>query len=206
MDGSRETVQMNHPVAEEAASSTVELFEQIGTDTPGTACFAPVLERWLALSKEANYEGAGAIPRDQAFWLDSWPEFAGRISIVDRVDDGQDFRYAIYAGAIVHAGGVDMTGRLVSEFPYQDFRDAVLQSHRNAIEKQTPEIWRFRHVWRGASYDYCTLYLPVRRAHDGSIRLHTIIVNTDPERRRLYSARFATGSAVLAPEDLLQQR
>ena len=99
-----------------------------------------------------------------------------------------------------------MTGRLVSEFPYPDFRDAVLQSHRNAIEKQTPEIWRFRHVWRGATYDYCTLYLPVRRAHDGSIRLHTIIVNTDLERRRLYSARFATGSAVLAPEDLLQQR
>lgn len=199
-------IQRIDPVTEGAAPSTVELFEQVGTDTPGTACFAPVVERWWALSMEAQSEGAGGLPSDQAFWLDSWPEFGGRISIVDPVADGRDFRYVIYAGAIVDAGGVDMTGRLVSEFPYADFRNAILQSYGSAYLERKPAIWRFRHIWRGASYDYCTLYLPVRRAHDGSIRLHTIIVNTDPERRRLYSARFATGSAVLAPEDLLQQR
>ena len=205
MDGSRETVQMNDPFAEGGPPSTVEIFEQIGTDTAGTACFAPVVERWEALSREAGSEGADALANDQAFWLDSWPEFAGRISIVEPLDGGRDFRYAIYAGAIVDAGGVDMTGRLVSEFPYPDFRHAILQSHRAAFLKQKPEIWRFRHVWRETTYDYCTIYLPVRRVQDGSIRLHTIIVNTDPMRRRLYTARFATGNAVLAPEDLLQQ-
>lgn len=112
----------------------------------------------------------------------------GRISIVDPIDDAQDFRYAIYAGAIVHAGGVDMTGRLLSEFPYPDFRGAIQQSHRESFLERWPKIWRFRHIWRETTYDYCTLYLPVRRVQDGSIRLHTIIVNTDPRRRRLYTA------------------
>lgn len=183
-----------------AGAATVEIFQQVEADLPGTACFAPVVERWWALSEET-----GTLPDDQAFWPDSWPEFVGRISIVEPIDDGQDFRYAIYAGAIVDAGGVDMTGRLVSEFPYDDLRNAIRQSHSNALMNLCPAIWRYRHLWRGTSFDYCTLYLPVRRARDGSTRLHTIIVNTDPKRRRRYAARFASGSPDLTPEALLQQ-
>jgi hypothetical protein len=179
--------------------TTIEIFEEVGPDLPGTTCFKPVIAHWETLS-----EGADIIPPGQAFGPDSWSEFLGRISVLDPIDDGRDFRYAIHAGAIVHAGGVDMTGRHVSEFPYADFRDSVLHSHRTVFEARKPAIWRFRHIWRAKTYDYCTLYLPVRKSGDGSIRLHTIIVNTDPSRRRLYTARFVSGQTNLSPEDLLR--
>ncbi|MEC9347003.1 MAG: hypothetical protein VYB54_12315 [Pseudomonadota bacterium] len=169
----------------------------MGTDLPGTACFAPVIDTWHLLAGDG-----GELPPDRSFWADRLTDFAGRISVLLPEDDGRDFFYVIYAGAIVDAGGVDMTGFRVSDFPFAGVREALSRCYRSTLRHGVPEIWRTRHDWRGQLYDYCLLVLPVRHVSSGRTRLHVLIVNTDPRRRRLYKAGFLPGREILKPDDL----
>lgn len=175
----------------------VDICEPVDADTPATACFAPVVRRWHLLAGQV-----GDLPADRDFWADSLDEFAGRISVLEAGDDGSDFRYVIHAGAIVHAGGVDMTGYRVSDHPFEGVRAALLRIYRSTFRRRAPESWRLRHEWRGQHYDYCLLQLPVRHRSTGAIRIHTIIVNTDPGRRRLYKAGFFPGREILRPDEI----
>jgi len=175
---------------------TIEIAEEIGTDHPGTRCLAPLVTRWEEIAKET-----GDLPSSDHFMMDSLGEFAGRLSVVEPVG-ADDFRYVIYAGAVANVGGVDMGDRRVSDFPYADLRAWFRTVYRRVMEERRPKICRLRHDWRGTVYDYCTLNLPVLRASTGKVRIHTVLVNTDPARRKLYQSQFVTGQSLETPEDI----
>ena len=162
---------------------------------PATECFVPVIRKWQTL-----YSLSGHLPSSREFQPDHLKEFPSRISVIEPVRGGEDFRYVIYAAAVVHAGGVDMTGYHVSDFFDEKLRTAVTKNLRAVLSDEEPRIWRYRHNWKDRSYDYCSLYIPLVHGAEKRFRIHSIIVNTDPTRRQLYSGRFEHTRMAVKPD------
>lgn len=168
---------------------------------PATKCFSSVVERWKKLGVQAS-----GLPSSRDFQPDHLTDFPSRVSVIEPLDDGRDFRYIIYAAAIVDAGGVDMTGYCLSDFPDEAFSVAVMRNVRLVLNDRQPGIWRYRHDWMERQYDYCCLYVPLRNGENDDIRIYSIIVNTDPDRRQLYTGRFENTRKAVKPDQLNKSR
>lgn len=178
-------------------SANVALFVSMNADQPATRCFGPVIERWKKLGEQVS-----RLPSSRDFQPDHLTDFPSRVSVIEPVDAGCDFRYVIYAAAIVEAGGVDMTGYCLSDFHDEALRIHLTRNVRRVMNDRQPGIWRYRHDWMGRSYDYCCLYVPLRHGENDDIRIYSIIVNTDPDRRQLYTGRFESTRKAVKPDQL----
>ena len=79
------------------------------------------LASWLDLPKHPNTD----IPHYRSFDIVEFWDAVGQCVYLDVVDEGKDFRYRVYGSFLAQAVGYDMTGRLLSEFPFTR-RDAVV--------------------------------------------------------------------------------
>lgn len=165
-----------------------------------TQCFAPVVERWCSLNR--RNEG---LPNCRDFQQDNLEDFPSRVSVMEPIDGGRDFRFVIYAGAIIEAGGVDMTGYCLSDLHVEALRDAMIRNVQLVMTKKTTGIWRYRHGWKESTFDYCCLYLPLQYGDEDGIRIHSVIVNTDPSRRQMYKGRFEKTRHAVKPDQFKHQ-
>ncbi len=85
-----------------------------------------LLAYWKNLS-----DGDGRVAADEIDPLNMWPAL-GFVILVDVVEGGEDFRVRVYGSAIAQSVDVDVTGKLISETPWQgvvmDFFYAVYRA------------------------------------------------------------------------------
>lgn len=187
---------MNSPAERESGdeSPAVGLLssETIGSDHPGLAPATGVVARWWS-----NKPSDGLPPRS-VFPAEGWGELFGRISVLEPVDDGADFRYRLHAGTAATLARLDLTGRLLSEMPYADYAAELICQAQTVFRSGVPGFHRMRIRWLGQEYDYVRVALPVA-ADGGGVQLLSVILHTDPDKPR-YRSRFVSAAAEPEPD------
>jgi len=181
--------------ASSGACSGTEISVPMDALHPATECFGPVIERWQTVAGQSE-----GLPFTRDFQADHLSAFQSRVSVIEPVENGKDFKFVIYAGAIIDAGGIDMTGYQTSDFHDPEFRAVFAGDLKTVLKNRRPGIWRYRHEWRGTSFDYCCLHIPLQHGDGGNDRIHSITMNTDPARRQLYSGHFQKIRKAVKPD------
>ncbi|MEQ8817938.1 MAG: PAS domain-containing protein [Thalassobaculum sp.] len=117
----------------------------------------PLVARW----RRARSGDPGRLPPRDAFSPETLGGLLGRISLLEPVDGGRDFRFRIHAGIAADVGGIELGGKLVGEMPYPAYREAIVALFAAALEAEEPRFGRMRINWFGTIYDYVDLALPL---------------------------------------------
>lgn len=107
----------------------------------------------------------------------------GYVMLLDVLDGGADFRYALYGSRIVNAAGFDMTGKRVNAVPTTDrIREFFLAGYMAVVRHRTPILTVHQapdNIMIGAWH---RLLLPIGRGAEVT-RLLVGNVPVDPEGR-----------------------
>jgi hypothetical protein len=87
-------------------------------------------------------------------------EWLGRLSLLDVVDGGADFRFRVHGSILAERIGFDMTGRLLSETPH-DLRAEAMAQYRETCRRAAPLLVVGGWVLPQPSMAYDRLVLPL---------------------------------------------
>tara|TARA_E500000318_G_scaffold71957_1_gene66621 strand:- start:700 stop:1248 length:549 start_codon:yes stop_codon:yes gene_type:complete len=149
---------------------------ELSRDAPSVRPALHMLEHW------ESWAGPG-LPLRSHFPPESFGKLMGRISLLDPLNDGEDFVYRIYAVIAANKGGMDLTGTRISDMPYPDYAAALIQQHRQCLSSGKPTIHENRFIWRNRTYGICCVRLPVRDKPDGPGMLMVIDLHANPDKR-----------------------
>lgn len=92
-----------------------------------------LLDYWSALPAAGDLPGYRQIDA-----LDMRPAL-GYVTLIDVVDGGRDFRYRLYGSVIARISDLDVTGRLMSDFPASAYVvEFALAVTRAALQRRLP--------------------------------------------------------------------
>lgn len=172
------------------------LAEPCDAGHPGLRPAVFLVERWL----EARRAEPDRLPSRDLFAPERLGNLIGRISLLEPVDGGRDFRYRIHAGIAADVAGLDLNGKHVSDLPYDAYREAVLGQYRSALASGDLRFDRIRLNWFGTIYDYVRVTMPVADPSSRMPLILSVIMHTDPRRPR-YVSRFRPAVIDAASED-----
>ncbi len=104
-----------------------------------------------------------SIPDRADFALEELAPWFGHVIIMDRLEDGDDFRYRMVGTAITQFLNRDYTGRTVMESNYSGARAKVLDTFRRPVLERRPVfrrghvIWAVDKSWRTYQSVHCPL-------------------------------------------------
>jgi len=167
-------------------NSSILLSEAVEPDHPAFDMAREIVTRWWRNKPEDD------LPPRSVFPAEGWGAVFGRVSILEPLDGGRDFRYRLHSGTAAAVGGRDLTGTLVSEMPYEDYAEELIRQFSQALESGEPGFHRLKIEWNDTVFDYSRVALPVR-TDDGEVQVLSVILHTDPlkdpYRSRFMSAR-----------------
>ena len=87
---------------------------------------------WLTKCRDGALPSRRDIdPLEMKAWL-------GRISLLEIVDHGADFRFRLHGSTLVQGVGIDMTGRMLSEARPVELRDVAMAQYREVYHRRAP--------------------------------------------------------------------
>jgi hypothetical protein len=114
-------------------------------------------------------------PNEMRPWL-------GQMHLIEVINQGEDFRYLVFGTDIARYYDVEMTRRLISEWP-ADMRDAAMMTYLRVIGDACPYLVRQNEMAQGRLHSNHRLVLPLsndgRSVHHIITHLHTIPVNEE---------------------------
>jgi len=165
------------------------LTEPCPADHPNLESVRSLLDRWHAVRAGKP----DRLPRREAFSPETLGRLLGRISLLEPIDGGLDFRFRIHAGIAADVGGIDLGGKRVGEMPYPDYREAIIRLFVAAIETQTPQLQRIRINWFGTIYDYIDVAVPLYDEVRETPVILSIMLHYDVDRPA-YVSRYRPAS------------
>ena len=89
-----------------------------------------------------------------------FPYLLGNVMLVDVLDDPRRFRVRLHGTNLVARSRYDLTGKLVDELPFADYRDLTLKRCRELTARPRP-LWVERdRVLDQRTFRYQALWLP----------------------------------------------
>lgn len=126
------------------------------------ALTSPLLRRFYAYWD--GKRGARNMPAFEQFDPLEFPWALGSVTLVDVLREPLRFRYRLVGGAHVARLGMDMTGKLVDEFPAPTLRQILNRTYTEAVQAAVP-LHRTRwEVVAGVNHHYEALLLPLGTA------------------------------------------
>lgn len=165
------------------------LAEPCPADHPGLESIRFLLDRWHA----ERVDKPERLPPRDAFSPETLGRLLGRISLLEPIEGGRDFRYRIHAGIAADVGGLDLGGKRVGEMPYPDYREAIIRLFAGALEAETPQLQRMRINWFGTIYDYIDVAMPLYDESRVTPVILSIMLHYDLERPT-YVSRYRSAS------------
>ena len=173
------------------------LVEPCPEDHPSVGPARFLLERWRA----ARAGDPGRLPSREAFSPESLGRLLGRVSLLEPLAGGRDFRFRVHAGIAADVGGIDLAGKRVGEMPYPDYSRAIIRAFATAIETEAPQIQRLRLNWFGTVYDYTDVVLPLLDEARETQAVLSIMLHYDVDRPA-YVSRYRPASVDPARDTL----
>jgi hypothetical protein len=107
--------------------------------------------------------GARRMPDRADFTTDDLRPWMGEMHLLEVLENGRDFRYLVYGTDIGRYHDVEMTRRLVSEWP-QDMRDAALRTYSLVAREACPYLVRQNETAQDRLHSNHRLVLPLSRS------------------------------------------
>ncbi len=171
------------------------LAEPCPADHPNLESVRFLLDRWQA----ARADNPDRLPPREAFSPETLGRLLGRISLLEPIDGGRDFRFRIHAGIAADVGGLDLGGKRVGEMPYPDYREAIVRLFAAALEVEAPQLERMRINWFGTIYDYIDVAVPLYDETRGTPVILSILLHFDVDRPT-YVSRYRSASVDGEPD------
>jgi hypothetical protein len=126
--------------------------------------------------------GTRRMPHRADFPTTDLRPWLGEMHLLEVLEDGRDFRYLVYGTDIGRYHDVEMTQRLVSEWP-DEMRSAALLTYSRVTKDLCPYLVRQNEFAQGRLHSNHRLVLPLSRA-GGAVgfiltHLHMIPVNEE---------------------------
>ena len=145
----------------------------------------PLVERW----RRARSGDPARLPPREDFAPETLGGLLGRVSLLEPLDGGRDFRFRIHAGIAADVGGLELDGKLVGEMPYPDYREAIIRLYSAALQAEAPLFARMRINWFGRVFDYANAVLPLLDGARGVPTILSVMLHYDVTRPA-YVSRF----------------
>jgi hypothetical protein len=104
--------------------------------------------------------GARRMPARGEFSADDLRPWLGEIHLIEVIEGGKDFRYLVFGTDIARYYDVEMTRRLVSEWP-ADMREPAFNTYRRIVRDACPYLVRQNELAQGRLHSNHRLVLPL---------------------------------------------
>jgi hypothetical protein len=141
--------------------------------------------------------GGRTMPARADVAADELRPWLGAIHLIEVIDRGNDFRYLIFGTDIARMYDVEMTRRLVSEWP-DAMRDAAFLTYRRVAQDACPYLVRQNEIASDRLFSFHRLVLPFSK--DGKevdhLMTHLRMVPANREEAGIHYHALTPGSAV----------
>src|SRR5690349_6509917 len=109
--------------------------------------------------------GNRRMPARKEFSTDDLRPWLGSVHLIEVVEGGKDFRYLVYGTDIARYYDVEMTRRLVSEWP-DDMRQSAFMTYGRLVRDVCPYLVRQNEMAQGRLHSFHRLVLPMSSRGD----------------------------------------